>query len=289
MRFVAGLLSALLLLSGCAGVLPSTEPVPGTAITGSPSGSSPSSSGSSPDPSPSLPSPLAALTASTCTGAVSKGGEPSQTITTTNCSRTHYWEVAAVEPLTASEYPGEIALKAQATTACTKAFTSYVGVAVTSSPYTATFVAPSQTHWANPDARKLVCLVGSEAGGLTRSLKDHPVVFAETGQCLGKPVAGSPSNPLVSCATKHLYEVYAVAKVDGPKAPSAATLDGLYRKVCVAGFKKFVGLDQAKSKYEIQYFVLPSELWTKYSDHRLVCSAGSPYGGITGSLKGIKK
>lgn len=275
MRFVGGVVAALLVLAGCASVRPDDDlvPVPSPTATASPS----------------APSPLAALTVGTCTSAVSEDGESAETIAPTDCADAHYWEVAAVVPLTDPVYPGEATLKTLAIAACTRAFRSYVGVDVTSSPYGATFVAPSESHWASPDARELVCLVGTEIGGLKRSLKNHPVVFAETGQCLGEPESGSTSYPLVSCGQAHLYEVYASSKFAGSKAPTDAEVDKAYNSGCVAGFKKFIGVDLAKSKYEIQYFVLPAELWTKYSDHRLVCSVGTPSGGITGSLEDVKK
>jgi len=265
--------AALLALAGCTSVPPGEDRVMSPATSASPSASS----------------PLAALTVGTCTDAVTDGDEPAGTITTTSCSQPHAWEVASVVPLTGADYPGEDELRTLAAAGCTRAFTAYVGVDVASSPYDVTFVAPSESHWSNPDAREIVCLVGTAVGGLSTSLKNHPVVFAEKGQCLGAPAKGSTSYRLVSCASAHLYEVYATAKVAGDKRPAQAELDKLYTKVCVAGFTKFVGIKPAKSKYEIQYSVLPEELWTKFSDHRLVCSAGSPSGGITGSLKGAGK
>jgi hypothetical protein len=269
-RFFGVVVAALLALAGCTTVPPGVS-------TSAPTAS----------PSPSATSPLTTLTIGSCTGALTDGGEPPDAVTTVPCTQAHEWEVAAVVPLTASEYPGEEGLRTLAASECTKAFADYVGVEATASPYDVTFVGPSETHWSNPDARKLVCLVGTKVGGLKTSLKNHPIVFAETGQCLGEPASGSTSYPLVDCADKHLYEVYASSTFKS--VPTTAQFDKAYASVCVAGFKKFVGVDLGKSKYEIQYFVLPDKLWKSYSDHRLVCSVGSPSGGITGSLKGVKK
>lgn len=272
MRFAGVIAAALLAVTGCTSVL---------AGGGTPT--------PAPSASPTVTSPLTALTTGTCTGALPEAGEPAETIPAVPCTREHAWEVAAVVPLTSADYPGEDGLKTLAATECTKAFADYVGVAAPSSPYSVTFLGPSGPHWANPDARRLVCLVGTGIGGLKTSLKDHPVVFAEAGQCLGQPASGSTTYPLVACEQKHLYEVYASRKLTGTKPPTKARLDKAYNSVCLAGFKKFVGVDLAKSRYEIQYFVLPAELWKSYSDHRLVCSVGSPSGGITGSLEGVKK
>ena len=272
MRLAGVIVAALLALSGCTSVLP------GGATSAPPTSQSPAAA-----------SPLSTLTVGSCTGSLAGAGEQTEAIATVPCTQAHSWEVATVVPLTAADYPGEVGLRTLATTECTRAFADYVGVEAASSPYGVTFVGPSESHWPNPDARKLVCLVGTQAGALKASLKDHPVVFAEIGQCLGQPASGSTTYPLVACDQKHLYEVYASSKFTGKAAPKAAEFDKVYAKLCVAGFKKFVGVDLAKSKYEIQYFVLPAQLWKKYSDHRLVCSVGSPSGGITGSLEGVKK
>jgi hypothetical protein len=272
MRLAGVIVAALLALSGCTSVLP-------VGATSAPPTSQ----------SPSAASPLTTLTVGSCTGALAEDGEPTDAIPTVPCTQAHSWEVAAVVGLTTPDYPGEVGLRTLATTECTRAFADYVGVEAAFSPYGVTFVGPSESHWPNPDARKLVCLVGTEVGGLKASLKDHPVVFAETGQCLGEPASGSTTYPLIACDQKHLYEVYASSKFAGKSAPKTTEFDKAYANLCVAGFKKFVGVDLAKSKYEIQYFVLPAELWKTYSDHRLVCSVGSPSGGITGTLEGVKK
>jgi hypothetical protein len=94
---------------------------------------------------------------------------------------------------------------------------------------------------------------------------------------------------IIDCAEAHSYEVFAAKKIDSAAAPTQSDLDKLFASVCQAGFTDFVGIDVGKSKYEVTYFVAGADVWKKVADHRIVCSAGSPGGGITGSLKGVKK
>ena len=94
---------------------------------------------------------------------------------------------------------------------------------------------------------------------------------------------------LIDCASEHHYEVFAASNVKGKKAPIDAEVEKLFASVCLAGFQKFVGVAAGQSKYEVTYFIASTELWEKVADHRIVCSAGSPTGGVKGSLKGVKK
>jgi hypothetical protein len=272
---------ALVVLASCSSVPPTPTPTPTDTTTSVPTQVASAS--------PSASSPFAALSVGACAGPLPDSSEPDGTVTAKDCSDEHSWEVSAVVPLTSTAYPGEDELTALGDSACARAFSDYVGVEVAASPYSATYVAPREGYWPIPEARELVCLVGTEAGGLKKSLKDHPVVFPESRQCLGEPADGSAGYPLVACSSEHLYEVYASLKFAGSQRPSEADIDKAYSSACVDGFTDFVGVKLAKSKYEIQHFLLPEDLWKKYSDHRLVCAVGSPSGGITGSLKDAKK
>jgi hypothetical protein len=238
-------------------------------------------------PTDSTPFPLATLAVGDCTGPVEVQG--SATLLPVACAQEHNWEVAAVLTPTGEAYPGEDALRQLAESDCAKAFTDYVGVAPDYSPLGATFVAPSQTHWADPANRHIACLIGSADGGLTGSLKHTALSFPTVGQCIGKPSANSFALDLIDCSAAHFYQVYAAKKWTGTTAPTPAEFDKFYTTVCVAGFKSFVGIDAGKSKYEILYFIAPAKLWTKVHDHRLVCAAGSPKGKISGSLKDSKE
>jgi hypothetical protein len=263
-RFIIVVASAVLVLAGCA-----TPSTPSGSTSGTPS------------------SQLGALATGQCLGNLDAGATPS--LTEVDCSEAHYWEVAAILPATGDAYPGEAALRQIAEAGCGTAFSDYVGVDPGQSPFGVTFIAPNQTHWTDPGNRRVACLVGSGAGGLVGSLAGTALSFPSKGQCTGQPVADSYAIDLISCAKAHYYEVYATKKWSGKAAPTTAEFDKLYKTVCVAGFKSFVGLDVGKSKYEISYSMVPADQWKKLKDHRLVCSAGSPTGKITGSLKGAKE
>jgi hypothetical protein len=265
-RVGIGVITAVtaLLLGGCAG--PSS---PGSSATGG------------------VTSPLADLAVGQCTDAIQPQQVPSFTVT--DCDSPHSWEVATIVEAGGDAYPGESALRQLADSSCATALPDYVGVEAANTTFAVTFLAPNAAHWADPANRKVACLVGADAGGITGSLKDTGYSFPTRGQCFGKPAASSFTLDLVPCSEAHAYEVYAAKKLDGKHPPTTAAFDKVYASTCVSGFKDFVGVDVGKSTYEILYFVLPDSLWSKLTDHRLVCSAGSPSGGIAGTLKDAKK
>ncbi len=232
-------------------------------------------------------SPLGTLAVGQCTSAIDAHRLPSFEVI--DCDDPHAWEVASIVPTSGDAYPGEAALRQLADSSCASALSDYVGVEPMNTAFGVTFLAPNEAHWADAANRKVACLVGAASGGITGSLKGTAYSFPTKGQCFGKPPTNSFTLELLPCAEAHFYEVYATKKLDGKTPPTTAAFDKAYTSVCVAGFKDFVGVDAGKSSYEILYFVLPDSLWTKLSDHRLVCSAGSPSGGIAGTLKDAKK
>ncbi len=237
--------------------------------------------------SPSSTSVLATLQVGDCTEAIELAD--ASDLGTTDCAKTHAWEVAAVVPLSGDSYPGEDAVRQVANTECATAFADYVGVEPRFSPFGVTFLGPNQARWSDAGSRAVVCLVGTSAGGLTGSLKGSHYSFPTVGQCVGQPVAGSYALDLFACDQPHFYEVYAAKKIAGKKPPTTSEFNKLYSSVCVTGFKDFVGIAAGKSKYEILYFVVPDAEWSALKDHRLVCAAGSPSGEVSGSLQGVKK
>jgi hypothetical protein len=227
---------------------------------------------------------LSALAVGNCTGPV----ESSDSAATIDCSQAHSWEVTAVVDLTTTDYPGDDALRSTAGQDCAAAFASYVGVDLNYSVFTAPYLAPSSTLWSQAVNRKLVCLAGSTGGDLTGSLKGTAASLPNVGQCTGSAPDGFDVD-LISCAQPHNYEIYAAKAWSGKKAPTTAEVNSLYASVCVAGFTKFVGIDAGKSAYEIRKLMVPASIWSKVSDHRLVCAAGSATEQTTGSLAGVKK
>ena len=235
------------------------------------------------------PEPVAVLEVGDCTGPIDLSGASITSLPATACDEPHYYEVHATFPLSGDVFPGTETLADQAAAQCAPAFVDYVGVEPEYGRYTSAYIAPDEAAWAVPENRAITCLVGSADGGLRGSAKGDYLVFPKTGQCTGPQNVPALEVKIIDCAEPHAYEVIAAKKVTSDAAPTKAELDKLFTSVCQAGFKDFVGIDVGKSKYEVTYFIAGADVWKKVADHRIVCSAGSPEGGIKGSLKGVKK
>ncbi|MEA4944485.1 MAG: septum formation family protein [Propionicimonas sp.] len=264
--------AVLAVLAGC-------TPVPAPGDPG-PSGSATPSQTPTPTPT------VATLEIGDCTGPLSPGSTDVQQV---DCDSEHSWEVFGLVDVTTQTLPDDTLFKSLATTGCVPAFTSYVGVEPEHSRYSSVYIPPSTAAWEDPAQRHIVCLAGLAAGGLTGSVKGDSKLFPDVGECTGPQDVPLLELALIDCKQEHDYEVYAEKKLDSKKAPTAKELQKLLKDVCVAQFTKFVGVDLASSKYEYSYFIANADTWTKVADHRLVCSVGSPKGGVEGSLKGVKK
>ncbi|HEY3338187.1 MAG TPA: septum formation family protein [Propionicimonas sp.] len=235
------------------------------------------------------PEPVTVLKVGDCTGPLDLSGASITSLPAISCGEPHYYEVHATFPLTGDVFPGTETLADQAAAQCAPAFVDYVGVEPEYGRYASAYIAPDETAWAVPENRVITCLVGSADGGLVGSAKGDYLVFPKTGQCTGPQNVPALEVQIIDCAEPHAYEVFAAKKVTSDTAPTKAELDKLFSSVCQAGFKDFVGIDVGKSKYEVTYFIAGADVWKKVADHRIVCSAGSPDGGIKGSLEGVKK
>ena len=238
---------------------------------------------------PSSAQPVAVLRVGDCTGPVDLTGVSISSLPAVPCGQSHYYEVHGIFPLTGDAHPGADALAEQAAAECAPSFTDYVGVEPEYGRYASAYIAPDDAAWAVPENRVITCLVGSAEGGLVGSAKGDFRVFPRMGQCTGPQNAPALEVQIIACARAHSYEVFADKHVGGKAAPTKTELDKLFASVCQAGFKDFVGIDAGKSRYEVTYFIAAADVWKKVADHRIVCSAGSPAGGIKGSLKGARK
>jgi len=276
-RLLALVASALLGLTAC-------SPAP----SASPAASQPgSASASSATPSPSVDPARVGL--GDCTGPLNLSGASMADVEVLSCDQPHFYEAFATVPMAPGEYPGVDALAAQARTECATAFTDFVGVSPEYSRFSSAYLAPDATAWPLLESPALTCLVGSAKGGLIGSAKGDTRIFPAKGQCTGPQDVAALDVEILDCADRHHYEVYAVKQIDAKKAPTGKALDKLIDSVCVSGFKKFVGIDATRSRYEYLYFLASADLWSKVGDHRLVCSVGLAKGGIKGTLKGKKK
>lgn len=282
-RRLAGLvLAAGLAVSACTAPAPSVTPAPSVSTATGTSGPA------TPTASPTAPG-AAQLEVGDCTGDLDLSGASISGVQAVPCSEPHFYEVHAVVPVTGEVFPGPEALGEQAKAACTDSFADYVGVAQPYSRYAAAYLAADEAAWAAPENRVITCLVGSADGGLVGSAKGDSLVFPEEGQCTGPQDVAAQAVRIIDCDEPHHYEVFATREVEGRKAPTAAAEQKLYTSVCQAGFEKFVGVSVGRSKYQIAYFLADADIWDKVADHRIVCSAGLPEGGIKGSLKGRKR
>ena len=266
----------LLVLAGCA---PSVQPAPVP---------EPSTPAVSSTPTPSA-TPVASLAVGECTGPIDLTGTSITSLPELPCDQPHHYEVYATAPIFGDLFPGATALADQAETTCPAGFVDYVGVKPEYSRYSSAYLVPDATAWDLPANRVITCLVGSPDGGLVGSAKGDSTIFPKVGQCTGPQTVPATEIEIIDCASEHNYEVFADEKISGKSAPTKAELDKLFTSVCLTGFKKFVGVDAGKSKYEVTYFAPGEDAWTAIADHRIVCSAGAPDGGITGTLKGAKK
>lgn len=275
-RLVGPALALGLALAGCTA----------SATTSSPGNTAPASAAATPSPS----GPVAAqLQVGDCTGDIDLSGASITNVPTLPCTGPHHYEVHARVPVPGEVFPGAAALAEQARTGCSASFTSYVGVEQPYSRFGSAYLAGDEAAWVVPENRVITCLLGSAAGELVGSARGDTRVFPEKGQCTGPQDVAAQAVEVVDCDTAHHYEVFAVKQVTGRKPPTAAEEQKLVTSVCQAGFANFVGVDVGKSKYELAYFLAGADIWDKVADHRIVCSAGTPKGGIKGSLKGAKK
>jgi hypothetical protein len=246
----------------------------------------------SPTPTPSAvvsTSNLGKLGPGDCLGSLDGGSFDLAEVQPTSCTAAHNWEVSEVVPLSGEPYPGQIDLKQKADDACASAFTSYLGAQPNYSRYAVSYLVPDEAAWADQTSRRVVCLVGSSGEPLSASIKGDATLFPEIGQCTQAGTTDSTVPQVVPCSQEHQYEAYAEKKWTGSAAPTTAEADKLYTDVCVAAFTTFIGIDVGRSTYEISAFLAPADAWTQIADHRIVCAVGSAAGGITGSLKGVKK
>ncbi len=261
--------AALVALVGC------TPSAPGPATP------SPPTTSATPTP------PPRQLAVGDCTGPLPSalGSAPIETVA---CDTEHTYEVFEVVSLGGDSLPDPDIMRAIANNRCLPAFEAYVGVTPSHSRYDSLFLSPDEVAWETPGLRRLTCLLGSPTQTLSATARDDTTLFPVVGECTGPQDVPVLALEVIDCAKKHHYEVYAEKQLKSEAAPDEKELAKQISSVCVTGFKKFVGKDAAGSKYEYTYFIADADLWGKVKDHRLVCSVGSPKGGIKGSLKDAK-
>ncbi|MGV8910745.1 MAG: septum formation family protein [Propionicimonas sp.] len=254
-------MAVLALLTGCTGGIALPFPAPDrTPLFASPA-----------------PPPTVLLRVGDCTGPVESGVGPYDQLPGAACDRPHYYEVVGLIPLAGAQWPGFDAVSSAAERACPDAFTSYVGVAAGSSLYTTGGVVPAQTDWLSPDNRLVVCLAGTDGGGLVGSVKGDTRQLPSKGQCIGS-IRGDRLS-LIECSRRHSYEVFA------ERALTASESNAKQDRFCRERFESFVGVPAARSRYFLGDLGAMASL--SRLDPRLVCVAGPV--DAAGSIRGAKK
>ena len=94
---------------------------------------------------------------------------------------------------------------------------------------------------------------------------------------------------LVPCSQPHSWEAYASSRLGGDEYPGVTQVAEAAEKACTTAFKAFVGVSADKSAYSYTYFYPTEETWTSAGDREVLCFAGLAEGGVTGTLKDVKK
>ena len=112
----------------------------------------------------------------------------------------------------------------------------------------------------------------------------------KAGDCVGELGAGSVTKlELLPCEQEHYWEAFLLTTLDGTAYPGDLALAEQSEKRCTQAFADFVGVAVKKSKYSYTYLSPTEQTWKSANDRALVCLAGLPNGGVTGSLRGVAK
>ena len=112
----------------------------------------------------------------------------------------------------------------------------------------------------------------------------------KVGDCTGDLGEGEVSDAiLLPCSTSHYWEAYASSQLTGDSYPGVTQVTETADKACSDTFKSFIGVSADKSDYTYTYFYPTEQTWTTADDREVLCFVGLEAGGITGTLKGVKK
>ncbi len=103
-----------------------------------------------------------------CTGSLKEGDVSDLQVIP--CADAHFYEAFGSTQLTEGSYPGESEVTKEANKFCTAEFKTFIGLATKDSGYDMFFLYPVEKSWATGD-REVLCLVGSDKGKITGSLK----------------------------------------------------------------------------------------------------------------------
>jgi len=112
----------------------------------------------------------------------------------------------------------------------------------------------------------------------------------KVGDCTGDLGQGEVSAAiLVPCGEPHYWEAFTSSQLSGDDYPGVTQVTETADKACSDAFKGFVGVSADKSDYTYTYFYPTEQTWTSAGDREVLCFVGLEAGGVTGTLKGVKK
>lgn len=111
----------------------------------------------------------------------------------------------------------------------------------------------------------------------------------KVGDCLGDMQGTSVADvQLIPCGQAHYWEAFAKTNLTGTTYPGETQITKKADEFCATEFESFVGIASADSTYASPYLYPTTESWAT-GDREIMCFAGLDAGGVTGSLKGVKK
>jgi hypothetical protein len=106
-----------------------------------------------------------------CTGDVANAQWNDDGVEIVDCAKPHFYEIYAAEPMTTIKPASDNDIKTEVTTFCKAQFESFVGLSFDSSTLDVRSNHPSMSSWDATSKHDIQCMVGSDAGGITDTLK----------------------------------------------------------------------------------------------------------------------
>lgn len=119
-----------------------------------------------------IPPSVPGIAVGQCTDLELSTGETEiSAIPTVDCALPHGWEAYAEHTFADGDFPGVAAIQSQTEEFCLGEFETFIGVPYEESEYELQYLYPTEFTWTRANDRLLTCLVGSDSGGVTGSLK----------------------------------------------------------------------------------------------------------------------
>lgn len=128
--------------------------------------------------------------------------------------------------------------------------------------------------------------------GSTPTAGRIPVNALTKGTCIDEPNLGDgivASVPATPCTSGHTHEVYHVAIYDETTTYSAERIEAFADDLCVREFRRYLGIDYARSKYTYLAVLPTEETWNRDRDRSVLCLAYADGARLSVSLANIQQ